>query len=131
MRVTKLIREYVETEVEKAYKEKTPDEVAYDHMCKDICDFRDQLTAEVENFIDSAIANFREEHDIPADVQIFKTDYTILTYKDWDSDIRKKNDIARKQRANQRDNKIKDILLNLELGATKAELDEMLKHIKD
>lgn len=131
MRVTKLIREYVETEVEKAYKDKTPDEVAYDHMCKDISDFREKLTDEIENLIDNAIASFREENNIPADVKIFKTDYTILTYKDWDSDIRKKNDIARKQRAEQRDNKIKDILLNLELGATKAELDEMLKHIKD
>ena len=131
MRVTKLIREYVETEVEKAYKEKTPDEVAYDHMCKDIGDFREKLTAEVENFINSAVASFREENNIPADVKIFKTDYTILTYKDWESDIRKKSEIARKQRTEQRDNKIKDILLNLELGATRAELDEMLKHIKD
>ena len=131
MRVTKLIREYVETEVAKAYEEKTPDEVAYDMLRKEIADFREKVNDEMYHAIEEAIARFREEHNIPEDVKIFRTDYNLVSDKDWDSNIRKKNDIARKQRAEQRDNKIKDILLNLELGATKAELDEMLAHLKD
>lgn len=131
MRVTKLIREYVETEVAKAYEEKTPDEVAYDMLRKEIADFREKVNDEMYHAIEEAIALFREEHNIPEDVKIFRTDYNLVSDKDWDSNIRKKNDIARKQRMEQRDNKIKDILLNLELGATKAELDEMLAHLKD
>lgn len=100
-------------------------------MCKDISDFREKLTDEVKAFVDKAIASFCEENNIPADVKIFKTDNSIISYKDWDSNIRKKSETARRQRAEQRDNKTKDILLNLELGATRADLDEMLKHIKD
>ena len=131
MRVTKLIREYVENEVEKAYKDKTPDEMAYDKLRKEIVDFREKINDEIYHAIDEAIAKFRKEHNIPEDVKIFHTDHNLINDKDWDSDIRKKSDIARKQRTEQRDNKIKDILLNLELGATRTELDEMLKHIKD
>lgn len=131
MRVTKLIREYVETEVSKAYAEKTPKEKKYDCTIKSINDFRENLTDQVKDFINEAIADFCEENDIPADIKIFKTDNAIISYKDWDSDIRKQSDKARKERLDQRDNKIKDILLNLELGASRAELEEMLKHIKD
>ena len=47
MRVTKLIREYVENEVEKAYKDKTPDEMAYDKLRKEIVDFREKINDEI------------------------------------------------------------------------------------
>lgn len=131
MRVTKLIREYVETEVSKAYVEKTPAEKAHDYMSKLIRDFRSRLTEEIKTMTDNAIAKFREEHNIPLDVKIASTDYTPFHYDDWSSNIRKQSDKAREERLDQRDNKIKDILLNLELGASRAELEVMLNQIRD
>ena len=131
MRVTKLIREYLETEVSKAYAEKTPKEEAYDYMSRAIIDFRSRLSEEIERMTDNAIAKFREEYNIPLDVEITKTGYNPIHSNDWNSNIRKEKDIAQKERHSQRDNKIKDILLNLELGANRAELEEILKHLKD
>lgn len=131
MRVTKLIREYVEAEVEKAYAEKTPDEVAYDMLRKEIADFREKVNNEIYHAIEEAIARFCKEHNIPEDVKIFRTDNNLVCDNDWNSVIRNKSQKAKQQRAEQRDSKIKDILLNLELGATRAELDEMLSHLKD
>ena len=130
MRVTKLIREYVETEVAKVYEEKMPDEVAYDMFRKEIADFRDKVNDEISHIIEEAIALFREEHNIPEDVEIYFTDHSLIGDKDWCSVIRNKSEKARKQRLEQRDNKIKDILLNLELGATKADLDRMIAELK-
>jgi hypothetical protein len=131
MRVTKLIREYVETEVSKAYAEKTPKEKAYEYMSKSIIDFRSRLSEEIETMTNNAIAKFREENNIPLDVKITATDYSPFHLDDWNSNIRQQSDKAKRERLDQRDNKIKDILLNLELGADRAELEEMLKHIKD
>ena len=130
MRVTKLIREYVETEVAKVYETKTPDEVAYDMFRKKIADFREKVNDEMYHAIEEAIALFREEHNIPKDVEIFRTDYNLINDKDWNSAIRDKSEKAKKQRLEQRDNKIKDILLNLELGATKADLDRMIAELQ-
>lgn len=131
MKVTKLIRGYVESEVAKAYEKKTPEEVAYDKLSKKIASFREKVSAEMYFAIEEAIERFREEHNIPEDVQLFRTNFSLVNVNDWDSVIRKNSETAKKKRIEQRDKKVKDILLNLELGATRAELDEMLSHLKD
>lgn len=131
MRVTKIIREYVETEVAKAYEKKMPEEVAYDKLREEITDFRKKVNDEMYHAIEEAIALFREEHNIPEDVKLFRTDYNLISENYWSSIIRQNSETAKKKRIEQRDKKVKDILLNLELGATRAELDEMLSHLKD
>ena len=131
MKVTKLIREYVETEVAKAYEKKAPEEVAYDKLSKKIASFREKVSAEMYFAIEEAIERFREEHNIPEDVQLFRTNHSLVAVNDWDSVIRKNSETAKNKRLEERDKKVKEILLNLELGATKAELDEMLAHLKD
>lgn len=131
MKVTKIIREYVESEVAKAYEKKTPEEVAYDKLSKKIASFREKVSAEMYFAIEEAIERFREEHNIPEDVQLFRTNFSLVNVNDWDSVIRKNSETAKNKRIEQRDKKVKDILLNLELGATRAELDEMLSHLKD
>ena len=131
MKVTKLIKEYVETEVAKAYEKKTPEEVAYDKLSKKIASFREKVSAEMYFAIEEAIERFREEHNIPEDIKLFRTNYSLVNVNDWDSVIRKNSDIAKNKRLEERDKKVKEILLNLELGATRVELDEMLSHLKD
>lgn len=131
MKVTKIIREYVETEVAKAYEKKTPEEVAYDKLSKKIASFREKVSAEMYFAIEEAIERFREEHNIPEDIQLFRTNFSLVNVNDWDSVIRKNSETAKNKRLEERDKKVKDILLNLELGATRAELDEMLSHLKD
>ena len=131
MKVTKLIREYVETEVAKAYEKKTPDEVAYEKLSKKIDSFREKVNAEMYFAIEEAIERFREEYNIPEDIKLFRTNFSLVNVNDCDSVIRKNSDTAKNKRLEERDKKVKDILLNLELGATRAELDEMLSHLKD
>ena len=49
----------------------------------------------------------------------------------WNSNIKTSADKKRSERATAKHKAIEEILVNLELGGTKAELDEMLKKLAE
>lgn len=131
MRVTKLIKEYVANEVAKIYEKKTSDEeVAYEILRQEVADFRKKLDDELYHFAEKAIAAFREVHNIPNDVIGLRTNCSLLYERAWESELYDKSKKAEGERLEQRDNKINDILVSLELGGTKADLDRMIAEIK-
>ena len=130
MRVTKIVREYIEEQVGKVYAEKTAEEKEYDFLCTKLNDFVNAIDNEVDHMVDEAIARFREENDIPLDVELKHSHYTAVKKETWGTQIRLKSDRAREKRVKERDEKVRDIILTLELGGTKADLDRMIAELK-
>lgn len=125
MRVTKIIREYIESEVNKKYKEKLksiPDDYQedYNKMIKEIEKAIDRCNVKVRE-IASRYNMLKENRDI-----VSYSSYYLGNYDRWND--RQNLEIKLKQ---ERDDKIAEIILGLELGDTnKKELAEVLKNVE-
>lgn len=134
MRVTKIIREYVEKTVNALpkFKDKTTEEKAYDEIHSKIEAFKMGVADEVEAFVNEAIARFKEQNNIPNDIDIkFHSCYYPVQSSMYGSQIAKAHDKAKNDRTSAKYKAIEEILVNLELGGTRAELDEMLKKLAE
>ena len=133
MRVTKLIREYVEETVSAMpkFKDLTPEEQEYKVLQSNITEFQNSVDKEVDESVAEAIENFRITHSLGADVKLEVSCHTKVNWGTYNSDLANKARKAERERKEARDNAIKEILLNLELGADRKELDEMLKKLAE
>ena len=133
MRVTRLIREYVEKTVSAMpkFKNLTPEEQEYKALQSNLTDFQNSVDKEVNERVAEAIENFRTTHNLGADIKLEISCYTKVNWSTYNSDLADKARKAERERKEARDNAIKDILLNLELGADRKELDDMLKKLAE
>ena len=124
MRVTKLIREYVEKNVNAVYEPKIKAiGVEYQErketLNKQLDDLVEQADASAKKMI--ADAGFELRYNRDCFIQSYGS---VCIKKLEDENNAKRNALHAEMRE-----KINDILLNLELGATRAELDEMIKNL--
>lgn len=133
MRVTKLIREYVEETVSAMPKfaTPTPEEHKYKILQSNLSDFQNSVDKEINESVAEAIQNFRITHNLGADVKLEVSHCTKVTWSAHSSDLANRARAEKAKREEARDNAIKEILLNLELGADRKELDEMLKKLAE
>lgn len=124
MRVTKLIREYVEKSVNAVYEPKIKAVgVEYQERKKAL---KEQLEAIVEQADASAIKIIEDAgFEIRYNRNCFIQSYGDIFIKELEDE----NGAKRNALYAEMKEKINDILLNLELGATRAELDEMIKSL--
>lgn len=128
MRVTKLIREYVEEVVNGIYEPliKNCDGDYYEKK-KEV----ETILKKLADEFDAAAKKIIKENGFSIDSWDDR-EKTIITYtcnfgnKEYMPILEK-----RRKLRDEKKQKIQDILVNLELGGTKAELDEMLKKIKE
>ena len=135
MRVTKLIREYVEKSVLKAmpYEKQKENPLREEY---------DAIVDEIKNFANSKIEKFFLEHKGEVKTYYGGYDYEHfeenLEYAKKEISIRlsclrfkseDEVDKINKKLAEARKNAIEDILINLELGGTKADLDRMIAEL--
>lgn len=131
MRVTKLIREYVESSVREIYAPKI-DACGADYKKK--MDEVDKILEKMVDEFNAAAKKVIKENGFSVDIEYGTKDkeVAIVFYrsrfgnKEYEA-VAKELDAL----VCERNEKIKEILLTLELGGTKAELDEMLKKIRD
>ena len=128
MRVTKIIREYVEETVNGIY------DPIIGNCSKDYSSKKNEVEDILEKMVD--------EFDVAAKKVIKEHGFTINSWDGEEKHIisytcnfgKKEYELIADKRNELRDEKrrkIQDILVNLELGGTKAELDEMLRALKD
>lgn len=127
MRVTKIIREYVEETVNGIYDPIIGD-CSKDYFSK-------------KNEVEGILEKMADEFDVAAKKVIKEHGFTINSWNGEEKHIvsytcnfgEKEYEpilVERRKLRNEKMQKIQDILVNLELGGTKAELDEMLKNIR-
>jgi alkylhydroperoxidase/carboxymuconolactone decarboxylase family protein YurZ len=133
MRVTKLIREYVEKSVKAMSKfaEPTPEEVEYKNLCDKLSNFRTSLDNQIKEIIIKAIADFRSENNIPEDVKIDISHYSATAPSAYCTKLADKARAAKRKRKEAQDEAINEILLSLELGADRKELEDMLNTLRE
>ena len=130
MRVTKLIKEYVESSVKEMYAPKI-DACGADYKKK--MDEVNKTLAKMTEEFNSTAKEIIKKNGLSINIRYgTEEESRIISYtanfgnKEY-APINEK----RRKLIVERDEKIKEILLTLELGGTKAELDEMLKNIRE
>ena len=128
MRVTKIIKEYVEETVNGIYNP------IIENCSKDYSEKKNEVEEILEKMVDefnTAAKKVIKEHGFTIDSWCGEEKH-IIGYscnfgdKEYKSVADKRNELRDEKRR-----KIQDILVTLELGGTKAELDEMLKNIRE
>ena len=130
MRVTKLIREYVEKKVRESYP-KSVAELVYEEHSKKINDAITEANEKVYEYAKALAEELNAKYGFPNDSKLMARDYYnfVSSRYNYDSEIYKASCKARDEREKKIEEKVEEILLTLELGGTKADLDEMLKNI--
>ena len=132
MKVTRLIKEYVVEQVTAKYPE-TEAEKLYQEKLDKIQDKIKELEEKIKSYAAVLCEEANKElgiEDWEEDDKIHLYDFrrTILS-SGWNNPYTKKRSTLQNDRNKKISDTIKNILVNLELGATKAELDEMLKNL--
>ena len=125
MRVTKIIREYIEKRANEVYAPKI-DAIGSDYYTE---------KAEVQSRIDEIIANANAQIHAILEETGFGIRYGMTKAIDNCKDICKEDieDSIRteiRKLKSEKHDKVSEIIVTLELGGTKAELEEMLKNLE-
>lgn len=125
MRVTGVIKDYITREVTKKYQEKL------DSIPNDYQEDYDKMISEIETLVDETNVKARqiaEKYDM-----LEEKNYDIISYKTYrlgNSTRRDKRYALVNELKKERDDKIAQIILDLELGeTTKKELNDILANV--
>lgn len=123
MRVTKIIREYVEKTVTNALPFGAPRE---DYITADrkLNDLRDQLEEQVDAYAKELLASI---DNLPEGFTIKRTNNCIFSASSWNSPMHCASNAHQKEVRDKRAAAIERILVELELGATKADLERLIE----
>lgn len=136
MKVTKIVREFVEEEINKKYPMPEPDKVGMAQLDNDINDVKERIRKEAGEFI----FNKMKEAGIVIDermVGIKVADWRyfdkngVSYYNGTVNALRAAYEEVSNEVKAKRETALKNILVSLELGGTKKELMEMLANLPD
>lgn len=129
MKVTKLIREYVGKTVDSCYPRPNSEKLLNEQRNKAneaLAEFNKMM----REYANSILSEIKTKYNIPDDFNFhirsginyaeFST-YDTALYRKADADIREINELKQQKK--------NEILLSLELGATKSDLDNMIKQL--
>ena len=129
MKVTKLIKEYVEKRVREQFP-KTAEELAWEAEKDRMSKAFEEAGGLMEAYAEQVVKELNEKYELKG--------YCLRTYHNYsyvtdtycnDSENYQASVKVGREREKKIDKTIEDILISLELGGTKADLDEMLANI--
>jgi hypothetical protein len=123
MRVTKIIREYVEKTVTNALPFGAPkdDYIAAD---RELNDLRDRLEEQVDTYAKELLAGI---DNLPEGFTIKRTRTCIFSASSYDSPMYCASNAHQREIRDKRAAAVERILVELELGATKADLERLIE----
>ena len=122
MRVSKIIREYVEKTIttKMPYGEPT---ITYKRHYQSLSDLTDQLNEKVNAYAEELLASVG---NLPEGFTIKKTHWSIFESSTWNSPMHTAASAHERKVRENREKAIETILVELELGATKADLERLI-----
>lgn len=122
MRVTKIIREYVEKTIatKMPYGEPT---ATYRQHCQSLNDLTSQLNEKIDAYAEELLAGVG---NLPEGFTIKKTHWSIFESSTWNSPMHTAASAHERKVRENREKAIETILVELELGATKADLERLI-----
>lgn len=128
MRVTKLIREFVEKEINAAIP--TEEKIVYPELYQvrtAAADAVNEINRKVAAYTEQLCEEYRAQLNLPEGWEFKPNEYNMVMNRGWGSKMhdegRRREQAARKRRQEA----IDSILLELELGATKADLLRLIE----
>ena len=130
MRVTKLIKDYVAKQVNIRFP-KSAEEIAWENETKKMNEAITEANDKIEEYAHKIVAELNEKYN-------FSEEYKLKEYRDrchvsststYNCEGYLASREAREAREKKISETIENILITLELGGTKAELEEMLNNI--
>lgn len=123
MRVTKIIREYVEKTVTNALPFGAPRD-EYIAADRELNDLRNRLEEQVDAYAKELVASI---DNLPEGFAIKRTSNCIFSASSWNSPMHCASNAHQKEISDKRATAIERILVELELGATKADLERLIE----
>ena len=136
MRVTRTIKDYVTRMVKEIYSEPTEEEKAYSALKETLQTEVNKINEKFKPMIEKDIEAFNRVYGLDernGGIQFNGTHLcTFDTYDLWcATEAGKKAKEAERTRIAKRDEAIENIILTLELGGNRADLDRMLNELKE
>ena len=131
MRVTKTIKEYIEKRVKAIMPTTTPEEEAYEAERRCYEDFKKNADEKLKAYASELIAEFYEESGLTPNecFKIKPNTWMGVNYEGQLPSCAKANS-AKHKRVKEVNEAIENIIVTLELGGTRAELEEMLNNLR-
>lgn len=136
MRVTKTIKDYVTRMVSEIYSEPTEEEKAYSALEEAISAERDRINEKFRPIIEKDMEAFNLANGLTKENGglIFKDEGYICLYSSYrlrNSELGQRRIKVKEAREKKINEAIENIILTLELGGNKADLDRMLNELKE
>lgn len=136
MRVTRIIKDYVTRMVKEIYSEPTEEEKAYSALKETLQTEVNKINEKFKPMIEKDIEAFNTVYGLDKRNGGIKFNDTYLctfdTYDLWcGTEVGKKAKEAERTRIAKRNEAIENIILTLELGGNRADLDRMLNELKE
>ena len=124
MRVTKIIREYVEKTINSKLAYGAPKE-EYEAASKKLSDLGTEINEKVEAYAAQLIAE--HQPSLPEGFKLKLSNYNAVNWTSYDSPMYNKSQAHIDEVKKKRATAIESILVELELGATKADLERLIE----
>lgn len=127
MRVSKAVREYIEKQVKARYPQ-TENELLYEQGQQLIRQASNEYAKRLETVKNDLAKQIAEEYGITEEIAKINVRWC-NPYVTCETAVRTKAETDKVERQKAIDEKIEDIIVTLELGGTKADLERMLAEI--
>jgi hypothetical protein len=128
MRVSKTVREYIEKQVASKFA-KTENELQYEQDSHLVAIANDEYHQLMKQASEEITKQLIAKHNITEEMCEEKSSYSYSPFGTWKTKIRELADNDRRARQVEQNKKVNDIIVTLELGGTKADLEKMLSEI--
>lgn len=128
MRVSKTVREYIEKQVASKFA-KTENELNYDLKCTIVNSANDEYHQLMKQASEEITKQLIAKYKIAEDMVEEKSCYSYSPFGTWKTQTRELADKDERERRKAIKSKIENIIVELELGGTKADLEKMLSEI--
>lgn len=128
MRVSKTVREYIEEQVASKFP-KTEEELSHEQLCNLVNLANQEYDKRMLQFKDEVVAELAEKYNLPQDTLSKSSGIGYNQFGTWNTQSSNDSNNARRAREKAIQEKIRDIIVELELGGTKADLERLLAEI--
>ena len=129
MRVSKVVREYIEESVRKAVNVHDATD-RYNELLHRYQAARDEINEAVSILVNNMIPMMMEKYQLEAEYPLVpKTGYNNADFGLWKHPLNDAKMKEENENRKRREESIKEIILTLELGGTKADLDRMIAEL--
>ena len=128
MRVSKTVREYIEKQVASKFA-KSENELQHEQDSHLVAIANDEYHQLMKQASEEITKQLVAKHNLAEDMLEEKSCYSYSPFGTWKTKIRELADKDRRVRQEEQTKKVNDIIVTLELGGTKADLEKMLAEI--